>query len=115
MMHACVLVPPPKSCRMGRPKLEKERLPKPNLPQLYRFCFLMMGDAAKAEEVFQAVMHEAALRAAAGELPADPLWMYREARGHCLEHIEAAELQPEEVEMEEHDLNPAAPAQIARL
>jgi DNA-directed RNA polymerase specialized sigma24 family protein len=89
-------------------------LPKPNLPQLYRFCFLMLGDSLKATEVFQAIMHEAALRAAQGELPKDRFWIFREARGRCLETSEAG-LQPEEVEMEEHDIDPAAAGQIGRL
>jgi len=31
----------------------------------------MLGDAGKAQEIFQAIMHEAALRAAEGELPND--------------------------------------------
>jgi len=43
--------------------LQKEGLPKQSLPPLYRFCLLMMGDATKAQEVFQSTMHEAALRA----------------------------------------------------
>jgi DNA-directed RNA polymerase specialized sigma24 family protein len=94
--------------------LEKKRLPKPNLPQLYRFCFLMMGDAVKAQEIFQAVMHEAALRAVQGETPNDRLWLFREARHCCLETSESS-VQAEEIEMEEHDIDPGAPAQIARL
>jgi len=94
--------------------LDKQGLPKSSLPQLYRFCFLMTGDAAKAQEIFQATMHEAALRAAQGELPRDPLWLFREARGRCLEASEAG-LQAEDVEMEEHDVAAWGPAQIAQL
>jgi DNA-directed RNA polymerase specialized sigma24 family protein len=94
--------------------LQKEGVPKQSLPQLYRFCFLMMGDAIKAQEIFQATMHEAALRAAQGELPKDRLWLFRDARGRCLEASEAG-IQPEEVEMEEHIIASCAPAQIAQL
>lgn len=74
----------------------------------------MLGDAAKALEVFEAVMHDAALRAAAGEVPKDRLWMFRDARDRCLEISESG-LQPEDVEMEEHDVDPRATAQIAKL
>ena len=74
----------------------------------------MMGEAGKGQEIFQAVMHEAALRAAQGEIPRDPLWLFREARERCLETHETA-LQAEEVEMEAHDVDPKAPAQIAQL
>lgn len=74
----------------------------------------MMGDAIKAQEIFQATMHEAALRAAQGELPKDRFWLFRDARGRCLEASEAG-IQPEEVEMEEHEIASSAPQQIARL
>jgi hypothetical protein len=40
---------------------------KQNLPQLYRFCFLMLGDSRKAQEVFNTTLREAAVRAAQGE------------------------------------------------
>jgi DNA-directed RNA polymerase specialized sigma24 family protein len=89
-------------------------LPNENLPQLYRFCFLMLGDAAKAQEIFNAIMHDAAVRAAAGELPKDRLWLFRDARFHCLEASEAG-LQAEPVEMEEHEIAPTATSQIAQL
>jgi len=87
---------------------------KQNLPQLYRFCVLMMGDARKAQEVFHATLREAALRASNGEAPGDPFWLYRDARSRCLEASEHG-LQAEEVEIEEDDLSPTAPAQIKRL
>ena len=74
----------------------------------------MLGDAAKALEIFQAIMHDAALRAAAGEMPKDRLWLLRDARFRCLEASEAG-LQAEEVEMEEHEIDPQGPAQIAKL
>jgi DNA-directed RNA polymerase specialized sigma24 family protein len=94
--------------------LQKNSLPNQNLPQLYRFCFLMLGDAGKAQEVFEAIMHDAALRAAAGELPKDRLSLYNDARWRCLEMSEAG-LQAEAIEMEEHDVSVTAPAQIGRL
>jgi DNA-directed RNA polymerase specialized sigma24 family protein len=94
--------------------LQQPSLPNQNLPQLYRFCFLMLGDAAKALEIFQAIMHEAALRAAAGEMPKDRLWLFRDARFRCLEASEAG-LQPEEMEMEEHSIGANAPKQIEKL
>jgi DNA-directed RNA polymerase specialized sigma24 family protein len=94
--------------------LQKNSLPNQNLPQLYRFCFLMLGDEARAQEVFDAIMHDAALRAAQGELPKDRLWMFNDARFRCLEVSEAG-LQAEPVEMEEHEIAATAPLQIRRL
>jgi DNA-directed RNA polymerase specialized sigma24 family protein len=94
--------------------LEKKSLPNQNLPQLYRFCFLMLGDAAKAQEVFEVIMHDAALRAAQGELPKDRFWLFNDARWRCLEVSEAG-LQAEAVEMEEHEIAATAPAQIGQL
>jgi DNA-directed RNA polymerase specialized sigma24 family protein len=74
----------------------------------------MLGDAAKAQEVFEAIMHDAALRAAQGELPKDRLWMFNDARWRCLEISEAG-LQAEPAEMEEHDVAATAPSQIGQL
>ncbi len=74
----------------------------------------MTGDATKAQEAFQATMHEAALHAAQGELPRDPLFLFRDARGRCLEACETG-IQPEEVEMEEHDVAPWGSKQVAQL
>ena len=74
----------------------------------------MLGDAAKAQEVFDAIMHDAALRAAQGELPEDRLWLFNDARWRCLEVSEAG-LQPEPVEMEEHEIAATAPSQIGQL
>jgi DNA-directed RNA polymerase specialized sigma24 family protein len=87
---------------------------KQNLPQLYRFCFLMTGDARKAQDVFHASLREATERAANGEAPRDPLWLFRDARWRCLEASEQG-LQAEDVDLEEHDLSPEAAAQIERL
>ena len=40
----------------------------------------MTGDAAKALEAFQNTVREAALLASRGQLPADRLWSFHEAR-----------------------------------
>jgi RNA polymerase sigma factor (sigma-70 family) len=87
---------------------------KQNLPQLYRFCFLMLGDSQKAQEVFQTTLREAALRAAQGELPKERFWLFREARWRCLEAIKT-DLEPEPLKLEEHEVAPQAASQIERL
>ena len=45
----------------------------------------MTGNAAKALEAFQNTVREAALLASRGQLPADRLWSFHEARHQCLE------------------------------
>ncbi|MGB9473930.1 MAG: sigma-70 family RNA polymerase sigma factor [Candidatus Udaeobacter sp.] len=87
---------------------------KQNLPQLYRFCFLMLGDSRKAQEVFNTTLREAGLRAARGELPREPFWLFREARWLCLE-ASKTDLQPESLEIEERDIAPQAASQIKGL
>ncbi len=87
---------------------------KQNLPQLYRFCFLMLGDSRKAQEVFHATLREAAVRAARGELSSESFWLFRDARWRCLEATKS-DLQPEPVEMEERDVASNAESQIQRL
>jgi DNA-directed RNA polymerase specialized sigma24 family protein len=87
---------------------------KQNLPQLYRFCFLMLGDSRKAQEVFNTTLREAAVRAAQGELPKEPFWLFREARWHCLE-ASKTDLQPESLKIDEHDIAPQAASQIKPL
>lgn len=84
------------------------------LPQLYRFCYLMTGDGAKAQDVFQATVREAALRSAHGEPPSNRLWFYRDARWRCLEATSRG-LQAEMLELEEHELSAGAPNQIGEL
>ncbi len=74
----------------------------------------MLGDAGKAQEIFQAIMHAAALRAAEGELPNDRLSIFRDARYRCLGVSEAG-LQAEAIELEEHEIGSNAPVQIAKL
>ncbi|MEP6956625.1 MAG: hypothetical protein ABI883_07350 [Chthoniobacterales bacterium] len=86
-----------------------------NLPQLYRFCFLMTGDAPKAQEAFQSTLREAALQAAQAEAPPrDRLWFFREARWRCIESCEVG-LQPEKIAMGECEVAASAPAQIEQL
>src|SRR5207247_2318839 len=94
----------------------KIRVPdrKQNLPQLYRFCFLMLGDLGRAQEVFHTTLREAALRAAQGELPKESFWLFRDARWRCLEASET-DLQPEPLDMDEHEIAPEAAAQIQQL
>ena len=87
---------------------------KQNLPQLYRFCCLMLGDSRRAQEVFNTTLREAAVRAAQGELPREPFWLFREARWRCLE-ASKTDLQPESLEIEEHDIAPRAASQIKQL
>jgi DNA-directed RNA polymerase specialized sigma24 family protein len=104
------------SRRVRRVFLGTSRVPdrKQNLPQLYRFCFLMLGDSAKAQEVFQTTLREAALRAAQGELPREPFWLFRDARWRCLETIKE-DLQPEALKLDEHAVAPHAASQIEQL
>src|SRR5204863_10075022 len=85
-----------------------------NLPQLYRFCFLMPGDAAKAQAGFQDTVREAATRSEGDEPPPDRLWFFPDARwrGVALgeQGIQAEPGMPEGVE-----ISPAAPRQIEQL
>ena len=87
---------------------------KQNLLQLYRFCYLMVADAAKAQEIFHATLREAAQQSADGEAPRDRLWFFRNARWRCLEAVEKG-LQPEDVDLEEGELAEWAPSQIEKL
>ena len=88
--------------------------PSQNLPQLYRFCYLMTGDATKAQAAFQATVREAALAAARGEPPQDRLWFFRDARWRCLELGEQG-LQAEPTTMDECEVSPHAAKQVAQL
>jgi DNA-directed RNA polymerase specialized sigma24 family protein len=87
---------------------------KQNLLQLYRFCYLMVADAAKAQEIFHATLREAAQQAADGEAPRDRLWFFRNARWRCLEASEQG-LQAEDIDFEEGALAEWAPSQIEKL
>jgi DNA-directed RNA polymerase specialized sigma24 family protein len=74
----------------------------------------MLGDSRKAQEVFNTTLREAAVRAAQGRLPKEPFWLFREARWRCLEASKMG-LQPESVELDEHDVTPQAASQIKQL
>jgi DNA-directed RNA polymerase specialized sigma24 family protein len=85
-----------------------------NLPQLYRFCFLMTGDTTKAQEAFQETVREAALRSARDEPPADRLWFFRDARRRCIAVCEEG-IQAEPGMLEETEISLSAPMQIGEL
>jgi DNA-directed RNA polymerase specialized sigma24 family protein len=85
-----------------------------NLPQLYRFCFLMTGDLDRAKEVFQGTLRDAALRSARGDPPENRLWFFEDARGRCLENSEQWP-QAEHGEMQQCNVRATAPQQIAQL
>src|ERR1700704_4981213 len=84
------------------------------LPQLYRFCFLMTGDAAKAQAAFQETVREAATRAASDEPAPDRLWFFRDARWRCVALGEQG-IQAELGMIEEVEISPTAPMQIEQL
>src|SRR5262245_48102935 len=74
----------------------------------------MLGDSSKAQEVFHTTLREAAVRAAHGELPSEPFWIFREARWRCLEESKA-DVQAELLEVEEQEITPDASLQIEQL
>ncbi|HEY5036212.1 MAG TPA: hypothetical protein VII74_03665 [Chthoniobacterales bacterium] len=85
-----------------------------SLPQLYRFCFLMTGDAAHTLEAFQNTVREAALLAAREQLPSDRLWAFHEARHQCLAVTEN-DVQPEPAPIPEETIAADAVARVALL
>jgi len=87
---------------------------KQDLLQLYRFCFLMLADATKAQEVFHATLREAARLAVDGDAPRDRLWFFRNARWRCLEAGEQG-LQAENVDFKQGEPADWAPSQIEKL
>ena len=101
---------------LPNPILQKKPLPglSETLPQLYRFCFLITGDANKAREAFQSTVREAAFRSSHGELPNDRLWFFAESRRRCLYAIED-DVQPEPAPPAEEVLSTDANARIAQL
>ena len=74
----------------------------------------MLGDSGKAHEVFHTTLREAALRAAHGEVPNEPFWLFRDARWRCLKTSET-DLPAEPLEMEEHEIGADVPLQIEQL
>jgi DNA-directed RNA polymerase specialized sigma24 family protein len=113
-MTSTSLIVDVKSAR--KPVAERSSVPdsKQNLLQLYRFCYLMLADARKAQEIFHATLRVAVERTAGGEPPTDRLWFFREARWRCLEAGEQG-LQAENVELEREEISASAAAQIAKL
>jgi DNA-directed RNA polymerase specialized sigma24 family protein len=88
--------------------------PSQNLPQLYRFCYLMTGEEEKAQAAFQDTIREAAARSAEGEAANDRVWFFREARWRCLA-ASAQGLQAEAVTMDEAEVSADAPEQLEQL
>lgn len=88
--------------------------PSQNLPQLYRFCYLMTGDAAAAQQAFQSTLREAAARAARGDPAPDRIWFFRDARWQSLIACEKG-LQAEAGMIEEAEVSSDAPKQLAQL
>jgi len=74
----------------------------------------MTGDAAKALEAFQNTVREAALLASRGQLPADRLWSFHEARHQCLV-LSKGDEQPRSNEMREEAISTDAAARVAQL
>ena len=74
----------------------------------------MTGEAAKAQDIFQDTVREAAFLAANGEAPPDRYWFFREARWRCLDVV-AHVVQPEEGTNEAREISPHAPLQIEQL
>jgi len=73
----------------------------------------MTADAAKAQEVFQDTLREAAFHSANRE-PPDRYWFFRQARWRCLD-VTAQGVQPEVLESNLADVSERAPEQIAQL
>ena len=74
----------------------------------------MTGDVAKAQDVFQDTVREAAFHSANGESPPDRYWFFRHARWRCLD-VTAKGVQPEVLEGHVAELSEHAPEQIAQL
>lgn len=74
----------------------------------------MTGETAKAREVFQDTLREAAFHSANGQPPPDRIWFFRQARWRCLD-VTAKGVQPEVLESRLAELSANAPEQIGRL
>ena len=68
----------------------------------------MTGDAAKAQEIFQDTLREAAFHSANREPPPDRYWFFRQARWRCL-NVTAQGVQPEVLESNLADVSEQAP------
>ncbi len=74
----------------------------------------MTGDTAKALQAFQNTLREAALLASRGQLPADRLWSFHEARHQCL-IITKNDVQAESAAMPEEPISTDAATRVAQL
>ena len=74
----------------------------------------MTGDAAKAQDVFQDTLREAAFHSANDDPPGDRYWFFRQARWRCLD-VTAKGVQPEVLESQVAEISETAPEQIAQL
>ncbi len=74
----------------------------------------MTGEAAKAQDIFQDTVREAAFLAANGEPPPDRLWFFREARWRCLDVV-AHGVQPEQGTNEGCEISQQVADQIEQL
>lgn len=74
----------------------------------------MTGNAARALSAFQNTVREAALLASRGQLPADRLWSFHEARHQCLV-LAKDEAPPESAEIPEEPISADAAARVAQL
>ena len=74
----------------------------------------MTGEAAKAQDIFQDTLREAAFLAANGEAPPDRYWFFREARWRCLDVV-AHGVQPEQWTNEACEISAQAGEQIEQL
>ena len=74
----------------------------------------MTGNVAKALEAFQNTVREAALLASRGQLPADRLWSFHEARHQCLV-LSKGDGQPKSPDMQEETISTDAALRVAQL
>ena len=74
----------------------------------------MTGDATRALNAFQNTVREAALLASRGQLPADRLWSFHEARHQCLV-LSKDDVQPESTGTPEEPISPDAATRVAQL
>jgi DNA-directed RNA polymerase specialized sigma24 family protein len=74
----------------------------------------MTGNVAKALEAFQNTVREAALLASRGQLPADRLWSFHEARHQCLV-LSKGDGQPKSPDMPEETISTDAALRVAQL
>ena len=74
----------------------------------------MTGNVAKALEAFQNTVREAALLASRGQLPADRLWSFHEARHQCLV-LSKGDGQSKSPDMPEETISTDAALRVAQL